>query len=208
MTVAWTQHRFSGGVLALDTTNTVVHRCDPSRRFDRFDDPPKSRASRPRPRSSASRKSAGRWRSSDAEAIAETVRESAGIDRCAVSPAGCRRAARCERAGDVPARLRRGARRREELLASADAPFGEAGVATAVRDGAGGLGAVAAQRRQSQESEGLSELHLAVSGQKPQFQPLVVRYGGLRKPGEGEASLSPSKTAKGENRWLESCCFR
>ena len=39
MTVAWTQHRFAGGILALDTTNTVVHRCDPSRRFDRFDDP-------------------------------------------------------------------------------------------------------------------------------------------------------------------------
>lgn len=39
MTVAWTQHRFSGGILALDTTNTVVHRCDPARRFDRFDDP-------------------------------------------------------------------------------------------------------------------------------------------------------------------------
>ena len=39
MTVAWTEHRFSGGILALDTTNTVVHRCDPARRFDRFDDP-------------------------------------------------------------------------------------------------------------------------------------------------------------------------
>ena len=39
MTVAWTAHRFSGGILALDTTNTVVHRCDPARRFDRFDDP-------------------------------------------------------------------------------------------------------------------------------------------------------------------------
>src|SRR4051794_26759434 len=39
MTVAWTAHRFSGGVLALDTTNTVVLRNDPVRRFDRFDDP-------------------------------------------------------------------------------------------------------------------------------------------------------------------------
>lgn len=39
MTVAWTEHRFSGGILALDTTNTVVHRCDSARRFDRFDDP-------------------------------------------------------------------------------------------------------------------------------------------------------------------------
>jgi predicted RNA-binding Zn ribbon-like protein len=39
MTVAWTAHRFSGGVLALDTTNTVLLRNDPGRRFDRFDDP-------------------------------------------------------------------------------------------------------------------------------------------------------------------------
>ena len=39
MTVAWTAHRFSGGVLALDTANTVVLRNDPARRFDRFADP-------------------------------------------------------------------------------------------------------------------------------------------------------------------------
>ena len=34
MAVEWTQHRFTGGVLALDTTNTVVLRNDPARRFD------------------------------------------------------------------------------------------------------------------------------------------------------------------------------
>ncbi|MDH4988098.1 CGNR zinc finger domain-containing protein [Aminobacter anthyllidis] len=39
MAVSWTQHRFSGGVLALDTTNTVVLRGDMARSFDRFDDP-------------------------------------------------------------------------------------------------------------------------------------------------------------------------
>lgn len=38
MTVAWTPHRFTGGILALDTTNTVVLRDDPARTFDRFDD--------------------------------------------------------------------------------------------------------------------------------------------------------------------------
>jgi predicted RNA-binding Zn ribbon-like protein len=38
MTVLWTPHRFTGGVLALDTTNTVVLRNDPERTFDRFDD--------------------------------------------------------------------------------------------------------------------------------------------------------------------------
>ena len=39
MTVAWTAHRFSGGVLALDTANTVVLRNDRAGFFDRFDDP-------------------------------------------------------------------------------------------------------------------------------------------------------------------------
>ncbi|MBZ9998090.1 CGNR zinc finger domain-containing protein [Mesorhizobium sp. BH1-1-4] len=39
MTVAWTPHRFTGGLLALDTANTVVLRCDPERMFDRFADP-------------------------------------------------------------------------------------------------------------------------------------------------------------------------
>jgi predicted RNA-binding Zn ribbon-like protein len=37
MTVTWTEHRFSGGALALDTANTVVMRGD-ARGFDRFDD--------------------------------------------------------------------------------------------------------------------------------------------------------------------------
>jgi len=38
MTVEWTEHRFSGGTLALDVTNTVVLRNDPTRTVDRFDD--------------------------------------------------------------------------------------------------------------------------------------------------------------------------
>lgn len=39
MVVQWTKHRFSGGSLILDTTNTVVLRGDPVRSFDRFADP-------------------------------------------------------------------------------------------------------------------------------------------------------------------------
>lgn len=38
MPVEWTPHRFSGGVLALDVANTVVHRLDPEKRFDRFEE--------------------------------------------------------------------------------------------------------------------------------------------------------------------------
>ena len=36
MAISWTKHRFSGGLLVLDTTNTVVLRGDP-RGFDRFE---------------------------------------------------------------------------------------------------------------------------------------------------------------------------
>ena len=38
MTVSWTKHRFSGGLLILDATNTVVLRGDRLRSFDRFED--------------------------------------------------------------------------------------------------------------------------------------------------------------------------
>lgn len=38
MTVSWTPHRFTGGMLALDTANTVVLRNDPDKTFDRFAD--------------------------------------------------------------------------------------------------------------------------------------------------------------------------
>lgn len=39
METIWTPHRFSGEVLALDVANTVVLRDDPTRTFDRFNDP-------------------------------------------------------------------------------------------------------------------------------------------------------------------------
>jgi predicted RNA-binding Zn ribbon-like protein len=38
MTVSWIPHRFVGGLLALDTANTVVLRIDPEKTFDRFED--------------------------------------------------------------------------------------------------------------------------------------------------------------------------
>jgi predicted RNA-binding Zn ribbon-like protein len=38
MTVSWIPHRFAGGLLALDTANTVVLRIDPEKTFDRFGD--------------------------------------------------------------------------------------------------------------------------------------------------------------------------
>jgi predicted RNA-binding Zn ribbon-like protein len=38
MEFAWTAHRFSGGLLALDLANTVVCRFDPKRRVDRLAD--------------------------------------------------------------------------------------------------------------------------------------------------------------------------
>jgi predicted RNA-binding Zn ribbon-like protein len=38
MSVTWTPHRFTGGLLALDTANTVVLRGDAHKTFDRFAD--------------------------------------------------------------------------------------------------------------------------------------------------------------------------
>jgi predicted RNA-binding Zn ribbon-like protein len=38
MPVVWNKHRFSGGLLILDATNTVVLRGDSARSFDRFED--------------------------------------------------------------------------------------------------------------------------------------------------------------------------
>jgi predicted RNA-binding Zn ribbon-like protein len=38
MTVSWIKHRFAGGLLALDTANTVVLRGHAGKTFDRFDD--------------------------------------------------------------------------------------------------------------------------------------------------------------------------
>ena len=91
-----------------------------------------------------------------------------------------------------------GARRqRRNCSASADAPFGEAGAPLPFEAALAVSALSLLDGGQSQEAEGLSELHLAVSRQKPQFQPLVVRYGGLRKPRQGKASLSPSKACKG-----------
>jgi predicted RNA-binding Zn ribbon-like protein len=118
MTVAWTQHRFSGGVLALDTTNTVVHRCDPSRRFDRFDDPAEIQrfADAGRPLTVA-----------DAKTIAATVRDLRETTDALFR--GCAAGKRID-ATALAAFLRACAAAlhgRNELLASADAPFGEAG---------------------------------------------------------------------------------
>ena len=124
MTVAWTAHRFSGGILALDTTNTVVLRCDPACRFDRFDDP----AEIPRFAAAASifrHPEIGRPLAvADAEAVAPIVRSlRESTDALFRSPA----AGKSLEAGAMAGFLRDCATAidgREELLASADAPFG------------------------------------------------------------------------------------
>jgi predicted RNA-binding Zn ribbon-like protein len=127
MTVAWTQHRFAGGMLALDATNTVVHRCDPSRRFDRFDDP----AEIERFAAAASifrQQEVGRPLSvADAGAIAADVR---GL-REAIDALfrGCVTSRRID-ASALAALLRACAAAldgRAELSATPGAPFGEAG---------------------------------------------------------------------------------
>ena len=194
MTVAWTQHRFSGGVLALDTTNTVVLRGDPARRFDRFDDPAEiarfaaaasvfrtrgdraAAGGRPMPRRSR-RTVRGLRESIDAL----FRRPASGEPLEARALATFLRA--CAAALDGS----------EELSASADAPFGEAGAPlpfeTALAVSALSLLAAANLRK----LKVCPNCTLAVPRQKPQFQPLVVRHGGLRQPREGEAALSPQR---------------
>jgi predicted RNA-binding Zn ribbon-like protein len=39
MSFSWTQHRFSGGALALDIANSVILRGDAARSVDRFAEP-------------------------------------------------------------------------------------------------------------------------------------------------------------------------
>jgi len=127
MPVAWTQHRFSGGALALDTTNTVVLRCDPSRRFDRFDDPIEI-ARFAAAASVFRRDEVGRPLAvADAEAIAGPVRRlRESIDALFRRPAG----GEPIDARELAALLRDCAVAldgRDELLARPDAPFGQAG---------------------------------------------------------------------------------
>lgn len=128
MTVAWTQHRFAGGMLALDTANTVVHRGDPARCFDRFDDLVEIQ----RFAAAASvfrQEEVGRPLAvANAEAIAAGVldlRESAdALFRGVVT-------GKRVDASTLAAFLRACAAAldgRDELSASAEAPFGEAGV--------------------------------------------------------------------------------
>jgi predicted RNA-binding Zn ribbon-like protein len=114
-------------MLALDTTNTVVHRCDPSRRFDRFDDP----AEIQRFAAAASifrEEEVGRPLSVvDAEAVAAGVRDlRETIDALF---RGCVTSGRVD-ANALAAFLRGCAAAldgRTELSASLGAPFGKAG---------------------------------------------------------------------------------
>ena len=105
-----------------------MHRCDPARRFDRFDDPVEI----PRFAAAASvfrQEEVGRPLAvANAEAIAARRAGFEGIGRCAVSR---RCAGKRVDASTLAAFLRACAAAldgREELSASADAPFGEAGV--------------------------------------------------------------------------------
>ena len=212
MTVSWTQHRFSGGCLR--STRPTRSCCAAIRRelSTASTIRPRSPASPLRPRlSRRDELAAGRWQSPSPEAIAPVVlaireatdrlfrrRRVGGRDRhraicrrfCAPAPRRSRRTAdEIRRAGRSRSAIRRADR---------------------LRGGAGGFGAVAAAATtRSGKAQDLSELHLAVSRQKPQFQPSVVRHGGVRQPAEGKASLSPPQSGPWRRiRCLEIFAFR
>jgi predicted RNA-binding Zn ribbon-like protein len=124
MTVAWTAHRFSGGALALDTTNTVVLRNDPARRFDRFDDPAEI-ARFAAAASTFRRGEVGRPLAvADGKAIAGRVR---GLREAADALFRAAAAGQPLQASAVAGMLRHCAGAldgRDELMATPDAPFG------------------------------------------------------------------------------------
>ena len=101
------------------------------------------------------------------------------------------------RAGGIPARLRRRPRRQRRAFGAARSAVRRSGAPMAFEAAlaVSALSLLSGQRLQ--EAQDLPELQLAVSRQKPQFQPPVVRHGGLRQPAEGEASLSPPQDCKG-----------
>ena len=192
MTVSWTKHRFSGGLLVLDATNTVVLRGDPARSFDRFEDPAEIA------RFAAA---ASGFRSAEL-----------GGRRLVVPDLRCDRAGRSSRSGKPPigcsAQAAAAGRSRPrispnfcaparpvsttsaERVGAAGMPFGDPSRPIALRGGACRFGAVAAGGRCLEEAQDLPELQLAVPRQEPQFQPAVVRHVGLRQPPQGEAPLS------------------
>jgi predicted RNA-binding Zn ribbon-like protein len=127
MTVAWTVHRFSGGVLALDTTNTVVLRHDPARRFDRLDDPAEI-ARFAAAASAFRREEVGRPLAvADGKAIAGTVR---GLREAADALFRAAAASKLLQASALAEMLRHCAVAldgHDELAATPDAPFGTSG---------------------------------------------------------------------------------
>ncbi len=147
MTVSWTPHRFSGGVLALDTANTVVLRGDPGESFDRFDDP--AEIARFADAASGFRAvgtwRAGGWRST----IADSDRADGAVDPRDDRPAVSRRRVwtGAVDAGDLPAFLTacaQGLGGSERTDRRAGRAVRRSGDADRLRGGTGRLGAVAA----------------------------------------------------------------
>ena len=145
MAVSWTKHRFAGGALVLDTANTVVLRCDPSRTFDRFEDPAEIARFASAASGFRSGELGGRALAvDDPEAIASRVlaiRETADrLFRSAVSAGGIETA-------HLPALLRACAACLDGSSAGIGAsgkPYGDPSAPHCVRNGACRLGAVAA----------------------------------------------------------------
>ena len=120
----------------------------PARRFDRFDDPAEiARFAAAASMFRARRDRAAAGRRPMPRRSRATVRESAGIDRCAV-PRGRRPASRSmQRAGAFLRACAAGARRQRGTFGERRRAVRRGRRAAAVRGGAGGFGAVAAQRR-------------------------------------------------------------
>ena len=172
MAVSWTPHRFSGGVLALDTTNTVVLRGDAARRFDRFDDRGGDRALRRcglgfRAAELGGRRACACPTPSDLRRVVLAIREATDrLFRGAASTGSLDSAATCRVAcAPAPTGLD-GADGRDRRAGHA---VRRSGHADRLRGGAGGLGAVAAVAERAVAAHPhLRQLRLAVPRPQPQ----------------------------------------
>ncbi len=206
MAVAWTQHRFSGGTAgarhhqhgrparrsgALLRSLRRPGRDRPLRRGGRAfrgDELGGRRAFR-RPMPTRLRRHGRRYRGR--------------------RPTGCSVGGRHRAAGSrplhpaVPARLRGRARRQRELCRAPGTPFGEPARRSASRRRLRSRRCRCSHGDALQEGQDLSELQLAVPRQEPQFQPALVRHGGLRQPPKARRHYERRKTAEGECRCVE-----
>ena len=200
MTVSWTKHRFSGGLLVLDTTNTVVLRGDPVRSFDRFEDTAEIARFAAAAEGFRSAELGGRGLSfEDAEARARQVivlREAADrLFRCG----------RCDRRNPRPVISVNFCWPARPVSTPAKIVWALTECRSAIRRGRSRFeAALAVSALSLLAGDAWKKIRICPNcswlfvDTEPQFQPALVRHVGLRQPPQGEAPLrTPQRRPEG-----------